>query len=201
MIVLKSQVKLFYAFWKSIRNDDGSIQPSPPLKLFKQATQYTYNKSKPGLDKNTELANIVAYPAALPFETKYVFRLIDAVLINSWRATQAVGVLMPWITSLQNTPTIFQMRNKVKNEGSLERFLYDVAITNLKKLEQLRVYNVHGIVDEVQHDSETEEDRQILQAFLAYKAKAKKSWPHKRDVIRKFHSESVLKNLRLYKSN
>jgi hypothetical protein len=79
--ILKSRAKLYPAHLRLITRADGSLQPTKPLLLYKHSTQYRYNKSKPGLDNNTTATDSVSFSSRGSFESKYVLRLLDGVLV------------------------------------------------------------------------------------------------------------------------
>ena len=98
--MLQTRVKLLYAHYNLISKDRFNFTPTPPLLLYKHHVQIRYNQGKPGLDKNTEMALRIHSKHPSPFETKYVFTLLDRVLINTWRAEVAVNVVKPWLAQL-----------------------------------------------------------------------------------------------------
>ncbi|KAG7370170.1 hypothetical protein IV203_027916 [Nitzschia inconspicua] len=87
---------------------DGTMKPTKPLLLYKHSAQHRYNKQKPGLDMNTELSDKVAFNSKGSFESKYVFRMMDAILVNAWRAHQAVFDIAPWLATLAEPPSLAQ---------------------------------------------------------------------------------------------
>jgi hypothetical protein len=60
----------------------------PATSLFKTPFQSTYNALKGGLDSNTQQYCTIKPRLKTKFETKYVIRLILAIVTNSWRAKQ-----------------------------------------------------------------------------------------------------------------
>ncbi|KAG7360443.1 hypothetical protein IV203_035542 [Nitzschia inconspicua] len=87
---------------------DGTMKPTKPLLLYKHSAQHRYNKQKPGLNMNTELSDKVAFNSKGSFESKYVFRMMDAILVNAWRAHQAVFDIAPWLATLAEPPSLAQ---------------------------------------------------------------------------------------------
>ena len=72
------------------------------------------------------------YPS--PFETKYVFTLIDRILLNCWRAEVAVNVVKPWLAQLKKknkSPTFTQVRRKVQNDVTIDDFVDKFSIIYL----------------------------------------------------------------------
>ncbi|KAG7344188.1 hypothetical protein IV203_022196 [Nitzschia inconspicua] len=106
--ILKSRAKLYFAHLKLITMPDGTMKPTKPLLLYKHSAQHRYNKQKPGLDMNTELSDKVAFNSKGSFESKYVFRMMDAILVNAWRAHQAVFDIAPWLATLAEPPSLAQ---------------------------------------------------------------------------------------------
>ena len=110
-------MKLLYAHYKLVHRDGELFKPTLPLLLYKHHVQLRYNQGKPGLDKNTEIALRVYSKQPSSFEAKYVFTLLDRILINTWRAEVAVSVIKPWLTKLRykqkEHPFFSQMRRKV----------------------------------------------------------------------------------------
>ncbi|KAG7366538.1 hypothetical protein IV203_029208 [Nitzschia inconspicua] len=87
---------------------DMLLDSSAICKLEEYTTEMLYNKQKPGLDMNTELSDKVAFNSKGSFESKYVFRMMDAILVNAWRAHQAVFDIAPWLATLAEPPSLAQ---------------------------------------------------------------------------------------------
>ncbi|KAG7366646.1 hypothetical protein IV203_029316 [Nitzschia inconspicua] len=104
--ILKTRAKLYYGHLKLISTEEGDLRPTRPVSIYKHSTQYRYFKHKPGLDMNTGISDRVAFHTTGPFEAKYVFRMLDAVMVNAWRAYQAVTVISPWLRVLGSPPFI-----------------------------------------------------------------------------------------------
>ncbi|KAG7338224.1 hypothetical protein IV203_002629 [Nitzschia inconspicua] len=68
--ILKTRAKLYYGHLKLITTEEGDLRPTKPVSIYKHSTQYRYNKHKPGLDKNTEISDRVAFHTTGPFEAK-----------------------------------------------------------------------------------------------------------------------------------
>ena len=88
--IIISRSYLWYGYYKFLQNDDGDFMPSVPLKLFKNAHQFNYNKGKGGLDKATEQDALLRVRSILSFESKYVVRMINNILVNTWRSFSAM---------------------------------------------------------------------------------------------------------------
>lgn len=89
--------------------------------------QFQYNKGKPCLDKITEAGLRVTHMTPLSFETKYVFTMIERVLVNCWLAENAITVVEPWTTSLKKgnnpTPTLQQIRQEFHNTATIDDYI------------------------------------------------------------------------------
>ena len=75
-----------------------------------------------------------------PFETKYVFTLLDRVLINTWRAEVAVNVVKPWLAQLnkmgKERPSFVQVRRKVQHNVTIDDFVEKFSIIYLQYLQK-----------------------------------------------------------------
>ena len=91
--ILKSRFKMWCALYTHVQTK-GAMKP---LRLIKHYTQFDYNKGKWGLDKCTELANEVRLQGKYGCEQKYICRLIDGVLVNSWIYDKST-IIKPWAT-------------------------------------------------------------------------------------------------------
>jgi hypothetical protein len=63
----------------------------PPLNLFKLASQFVYNKGKGGLDKGTEQEARIRPKVKVAFETKYILRMVSAVVMLGGLSKLAVS--------------------------------------------------------------------------------------------------------------
>ena len=106
--------------------------PMPPLNLFKLASQFVYNKGKGGLDKGTEQEARIRPKVKVAFETKYILRMVSAVVINAWRTEQACSLLRPFLITNPN-PSIKQLR-RVLSELTVQDFTFSLAKNLLKTL-------------------------------------------------------------------
>ncbi|KAG7356487.1 hypothetical protein IV203_027393 [Nitzschia inconspicua] len=136
--ILKSRAKLYFAHLKLITMPDGTMKPTKPLLLYKHSAQHRYNKQKPGLDMNTELSDKVAFNSKGSFESKYVFRMMDAILVNAWRAHQAVFDIAPWLATLAEPPSLAQVRRKLHCAESIEDYTWKTSMESLAELTSLR---------------------------------------------------------------
>ncbi|KAG7373097.1 hypothetical protein IV203_033821 [Nitzschia inconspicua] len=189
--ILKTRAKLYYGHLKLITTEEGDLRPTKPVSIYKHSTQYRYNKHKPGLDKNTEISDRVAFHTTGPFEAKYVFRMLDAVMVNAWRAYQAVTVISPWLRALGSHPSLAQVRTKLNNFVGVEDFVADVALECLRCLAAQKAIPLFP-ADVPQEEREV---RQFKSEFSEYKRKH--GWPIRKFALKKFASDPFLKTLRL----
>ncbi|KAG7354003.1 hypothetical protein IV203_003359 [Nitzschia inconspicua] len=110
---------------------DGTVTPTQPLLLYKHSVQHRYNKQKPGLDMNTELSDRVAFNSKGSFESKHVFRMLDAILVNSWRAHHAVFDVARGWQPLQSHQLWRRGVTVARKRGVQQQFVY--------------VHNMHGV--------------------------------------------------------
>ncbi|KAG7337866.1 hypothetical protein IV203_025941 [Nitzschia inconspicua] len=189
--ILKTRAKLYYGHLKLITTEEGDLRPTKPVSIYKHSTQYRYNKHKPGLDKNTEISDRVAFHTTGPFEAKYVFRMLDAVMVNAWRAYQAVTVISLWLRALGSHPSLAQVRTKLNNSVGVEDFVADVALECLRCLAAQKAIPLFPAVV----PQEEREVRQFKSEFSEYKRKH--GWPIRKFALKKFASDPFLKKLRL----
>ncbi|KAG7345429.1 hypothetical protein IV203_032960 [Nitzschia inconspicua] len=189
--ILKTRAKLYYGHLKLITTEEGDLRPTKPVSIYKHSTQYRYNKHKPGLDKNTEISDRVAFHTTGPFEAKYVFRMLDAVMVNAWRAYQAVTVISPWLRALGSHPSLAQVRTKLNNFVGVEDFVADVALECLRCLAAQKAIPLFP----ADVPQEEREERQFKSEFSEYKRKH--GWPIRKFALKKFASDPFLNKLRL----
>lgn len=66
------------------------FKPLAPVGVFKHFQQFNYNKSKWGMDKNTEIADqVIMAGLKLLFEAQYILRMICGLLVNTWCVAQS----------------------------------------------------------------------------------------------------------------
>jgi hypothetical protein len=204
--ILKSRCKLFYGHYRLLksREQDGWMGPTEPVKLYKYADQYLYNKGKPGVDKNTELTERLRHSTKLSFETKYILRIFDAILINSWRVIQAIEMLNDF--NQDDDQRASHLRRRLR-DLTIDDFTLDFSINYLREL-RVRTSSVDNAdlpivirgnaVDDLQQIySRTDQD--VLRRFSEYKARTR-VWPKKREPVGYFAKPGILKDIRLYKS-
>ncbi|KAG7372161.1 hypothetical protein IV203_018304 [Nitzschia inconspicua] len=95
-------------------------------------------QTKPGLDMNMELSDGVAYNSKRSFESKYVFRMMDAILVNALRAHQAVFDVAPCLATLEEPPSLTQLRRKLHCAESIEDYSWKTSLASLAELASLK---------------------------------------------------------------
>ena len=178
----------------------------PPIQLYKHHVQFQYNKGKPGLDKSTEAGLRVTHVTPLSFETKYVFTMIDRVLVNCWRAENAITVIEPWIRSLKNgnkpTPTLQQIRRKFHNTATIDDYIQCFSegyLTELHERDDSLPANYLNCAGYTSKQRLTSTDKATLSIINVYQGKMR--WPIQRFRYQTFHEDKGLNHLRMYKSN
>ncbi|KAG7353711.1 hypothetical protein IV203_003066 [Nitzschia inconspicua] len=189
--ILKTRANLYDGHLKLISTEEGDVRPTKPVSIYKHSTQYRYNKHKPGLDKNTEISDRVAFHTSGPLEAKYVFRMLDAVMVNAWRAYQAVTVISPWLRALGSPPSLAQVRTKLHNFVGVEDFVADVALECLRCLAAQKAIPLFP----ADVPQEEREERQFKSEFSEYKRMH--GWPIRKFALKKFASNPFLQKLRL----
>jgi hypothetical protein len=92
--ILKSRCELWYAYYKKLKGDrtgPSCFLPMPPLILFKLASRFVYNKGKGGLDNGTEQEARIRPKVKVAFETKYILRMVSAVVMLGGLSKLAVS--------------------------------------------------------------------------------------------------------------
>ncbi|KAG7366733.1 hypothetical protein IV203_029403 [Nitzschia inconspicua] len=171
-----------------------TLTPTPPLLLYKHSAQYRYNKAKPGLDMNTEISANVGCAARCGFEGKYVFRMLDAVMVNTWRAYQAVTDIAPWLATLDSTPSLKQLRNNLYRKGSIRQFVFDTSY------ESLRLIAIQKTIIRPPFFPPANTQRTLGETFFLHQYTSycrKNSWPIKRNARERFVEDPFLQKLRL----
>ncbi|KAG7366188.1 hypothetical protein IV203_028858 [Nitzschia inconspicua] len=177
------------------RDTDGRLHPTPPLLLYKHSAQYRYNKAKPGLDMNTEISANVGCAARCGFEGKYVFRMLDAVMVNTWRAYQAVTDIAPWLATLDSTPSLKQLRNHLYRKGSIRQFVFDTSYESLRLI-AIQKTIIRPPFFPPANTQRTLGETFFLQQYTSYCRK--NSWPVKRNARERFVEDPFLQKLRLH---
>ena len=152
-----------------------------PVRIYKHYQQVRYNISKPDLDKNTEIGLKVGFSKPLSFEAKYVFLMLDRILINCWRVDNAVMLMRPWIlASRKNIPTFTHIRTKFTNQSRIDDYVLNFAETYLYNLHSSHCSETVGRVIVVIHYTPklTPNDKVVLSVIQKYRSLDK--WPTKR---------------------
>ena len=194
--VFKSRSYLWYAYYKKIQ-DEEQFKPSRPLKLFKSSYQFLYNKGKGGLDKSTEQEGIIRAKTKTCFETKYIIRLINAIVINSWRVSQGMALRETLVNENGNL-SIIQIRRKMY-QMPLADYTARIAEQLLQKLAIEKVSILPSPTQPTNNDQSIvhETEAEISASIGALELAGK--WPVVRYKIRAF-SEGPLNKLRLFRS-
>ena len=111
--------------------------------MYKHRVQLSYNPGKPDLDINTEVALHFYYSYPSSFETKYVFTLLDQILVNFCRAEIAIMLIKPWLLELdrkkKRTLSLKQIRKNVKNSTTIDGYVSIFTIGDFPVLQKLVV--------------------------------------------------------------
>ncbi|KAG7360077.1 hypothetical protein IV203_035176 [Nitzschia inconspicua] len=117
--------------------------------------------------------------------------MLDAVMVNAWRAYQAVTVISPWLRALGSPPSLAQVRTKLHNSVGVEDFVADVALECLRCLAAQKAIPLFP----ADVPQEGREERQFKSEFSQYKRKH--GWPIRKFASKKFASNPFPKKLRL----
>lgn len=72
-----------------------------PVQLFKHHEQCRYNYGKPDLYENAKVC--ICKSTLVSCKTKYIWTMIDQVLVNCLRGEIPVNVLKPWLIQMART--------------------------------------------------------------------------------------------------
>lgn len=172
-----------------------------PLFAIKQLSQYKYNKSKGGLDKNTEISKHIAITTQLQFEPSYVLRMLTAIKLSQWRVEIGCTIVKPLVLKYQHdgkTPTATRIR-KAAHKLSFDDFVYDSSIKMLVDLQTLQLRApllpaVAGVPAPVGGVNIL--DTQVSEIIQ----KRGRAWPVKSCRVKAFNSDALTR-LRLHRSN
>jgi len=208
--IIKSRFKLWSALWRLV-NENG---PLMPLGMLKLSINFDYNKGKWGLDMCTENYHKICFDAvSLLLEGKYVLRLFDGVVGNSWKCEQGRAVIKPYVDRFKARhngalPSSAQIRSKAKLL-SLDDYVYKVALQWLESLERERISLVYA--QDIRRFFNASPRRQICQSGIASGAdeivqiiddrRSKDQWPPKTKRAQQFATDLQLKKVRLFKNN
>lgn len=189
--VIRSRCPLWFAAYRKIA--DIHHGPMLPLNLFKQSVQFVYNKGKGGLDKATELEERIRPRLNVSFESKYIVRLINAIVVNLWRVHQAFEI-RPIIT--ESELSVKRIRCRLY-EMPIQDFAYELGTSLLIVLfmETATTKSIptnDGLIPSDQHNQEM--------LGIISNMKSRNNLPLKRNTVRQFDYEP-LKKLRLYQSS
>ncbi|KAG7365412.1 hypothetical protein IV203_038616 [Nitzschia inconspicua] len=162
--------------------------------LFKRQHPPLLPYAKPGLDMNTEISANVGCAARCGFEGKYVFRMLDAVMVNTWRAYQAVTDIAPWLATLESTPSLKQLRNHLYRKGSIRQFVFDTSYESLRLI-AIQKTIIRPPFFPPANTQRTPGETCFLQQHTSYCRK--NSWPIKRNARERFVEDPFLQKLRL----
>ena len=203
---------MWSALYTKVCNGSEGYKPLAPVGVFKHWQQYNYNKSKWGLDKNTELAlHVMCQHLKLIFETLYVLRMINALVITTWRHYQA-RIIKAYIVSYSDEhdgvmPLTQQIRNKFANESnSLDDFVLPFGISLLKYLGSTQYHRAKLLQCNAAATAASisaiavADDTDLIQHIDA--AKAKRKWPIKYNRLGAFikDKDGWLNKLRKHKT-
>ncbi|KAG7365694.1 hypothetical protein IV203_025135 [Nitzschia inconspicua] len=62
-----------------LMDKEGDLRPTKPVSIYKHSTQYRYNKHKPGLDKNTEISDRVAFHTTGPLKQSTSSECLESI--------------------------------------------------------------------------------------------------------------------------
>ena len=157
-----------------------------------------YNKGKGGLHKSTEQEGLIRAKTQTCFETKYILRLINAIVINSWRFSQGIALKETLLNDYASL-SVQQIRRKLY-DMSLADYTATLAEQLLQKLTKERV----SILPSPTQGSLREQavvdayEQEIINTIRGLEMAGK--WSVVRFKIRAF-SEGSLNKLRLHQSS
>ena len=214
--IVSSQYPLWSAVFNKVRNGgtNGIYKPLKPVGTFKHFSQYNYNHGKWGVDKSTELADSLSVDGIrLCFETAYIMRMIEGVVVNFWRARQARDIIRPFVSQFTDAndgrlPSLNQLRNKLHNttEMALEPFCFKLGIDLIKLLQSSRYLEAINplflgqalTAGENAIRCATEADKEFIDALEARSSKNK--WPVMQRKLLTFSRQDILNRLRRHVS-
>ncbi|KAG7342442.1 hypothetical protein IV203_007535 [Nitzschia inconspicua] len=116
--------------------------------------------------------------------------MMDAILVNAWRAHQAVFDIAPWLATLAEPPSLAQVRRKLHCAESIEDYTWKTSMESLAELTSLRRSTF--VVPNVLGDSPA--NAVFIQQFQKYKEN--NVWPMRRGALEKFVKDPFLQRLR-----
>jgi hypothetical protein len=200
---------MWCALFKKVKNTPDNDKYTPlqgAIGVFKHFQQYNYNKSKWGLDKNTEFAELVLCEGLkICFEALYIIRMIDGIAVTTWRVSEArfVKSFIALYAQKHNgeQPSVKQIRSWIhnshrKSDGakSLVDFVYQLGADLLKyvgsqsfqRTDRLRQHIPTRADESVTTDGI---DADLFQKMNSEIAKGK--WPLNYNPLHKFHQDKI----------
>ncbi len=195
------------------RNDDTStannetdpdvhmFHPMNPISVFKHYQQFEYNRSKWGLDKNTEMSDhVFMLGLKVSFEAHYILRMICGVVVNTWRVAQARRIVQFLKENNEDNartdPTVAQMRRQCENL-TLNDFVLQLGIETLKFLQSSRFRQYNPLAQNPFVNVSAED--QLTEDFKKFKEEH--PWPVKRRKLEVFSEHPTLTRLRKFSSS
>ena len=105
--------------------------------MYKNSFQFTYNKSKGGLDMGSECKEQIRSNNKSIFRRKYMFRMLNAIALDRWRLEQCRDILLTYVKlhKEKNIPiTISSCCKLIAAKRTLADYTYYMAIELLKYL-------------------------------------------------------------------
>ncbi|KAG7342602.1 hypothetical protein IV203_017846 [Nitzschia inconspicua] len=96
--------------------------------------------------------------------------MLDAILVNSWRAHQAVFDVAPWMATLAEPPTLAQVRRKLHGAETIEDYVWYTSTASLAEVASLKRSNlaITNLRDDspagavfIQEDADAEKRRKL----------------------------------------
>ncbi|KAG7354474.1 hypothetical protein IV203_003830 [Nitzschia inconspicua] len=116
--------------------------------------------------------------------------MLDAILVNIWRAHQAVFDVAPWMATLAEPPTLAQVKRKLHDAETIEDYVWYTSTASLAELASLKRSNL--AIPNLRDDSPA--GAVFRQEFQKYKEN--NVWPMRRGALEKFIKDPFLKRLR-----
>ena len=118
------------------------------------------------------------------FESKYIVRMINAIVVNAWRLDQSYMVRYDL---MHGGLTFAQIRRKLQKCNTVQDYNHNLGLQLLKTLSLEMVANREAYHTEAMAEQELQ---------IAQKLKVTGTWPLKRNRVQQFH-EGELKRMRL----
>jgi len=162
----------------------------PATSLFKTPFQSIYNAFKGGLDSNTQQYCTIKPMMKTCFETKYVIRLILAIVTNSWRAKQFLTHSTDSATGMET------YRKQLSNHGpNLRDFAYKLALGLIESSSDPYFQNV--LFSQTNNENNTEQQDDIVRDPTTLQSRLDQiTWPT-RFKLNKFSTDATFIELRL----